>query len=157
MRKQASAPAVIRNRKARHDYHVEETFEAGLVLTGTEVKSVRAGKVTLPGGFVVIEEGEAWLVEVYIAPYEQAAAFNVDPQRRRKLLIKRREIERLTRAVSAKGWTLVPLSIYFVRGWAKVEVGLCRGKREFDKRDSLRAREAERDVQRALGSRRYDD
>lgn len=157
MKKAADNAPVVRNRKAWHDYHVEETVEAGLMLVGTEVKSVRAGKVTLTGGFVTIEGGEAWLVEVFIAPYEQASAFNVDSRRRRKLLLNRREIDKLTVKVQAKGMTLVPLAIYFRRGFAKLEVGLCRGKRDYDKRDTLRDRETQRERERALSSRRYDD
>lgn len=157
MKKAADNAPVVRNRKAWHDYHVEETVEAGLMLVGTEVKSVRAGKVTLTGGYVTIEGGEAWLVEVFIAPYEQASAFNVDSRRRRKLLLNRREIDKLTVKVQAKGMTLVPLAIYFKRGYAKLEVGLCRGKRDYDKRDTLRDRETQRERERALSSRRYDD
>ena len=157
MAKGADHAPTVRNRKAWHDYHVEETVEAGLMLAGTEVKSVRAGKVTLTGGFVVIEDGEAWLVEVYIAPYEQGSMFNVDPRRRRKLLLNRREIDKLDTKVQAKGWTLVPLAVYFKHGYAKLEVGLCRGKREYDKRDALRDRESQREAERAMSSRRYDD
>ncbi|MBI5834162.1 MAG: SsrA-binding protein SmpB [Armatimonadetes bacterium] len=156
MKKADNAPTV-RNRKAWHDYHVEETVEAGLMLVGTEVKSVRAGKVQLTGGFVVIEDNEAWLVEVFISPYEQASSFNVDPRRRRKLLLNRREIDKMMVKVQAKGMTLMPLAIYFKRGYAKLEVGICRGKREFDKRDTLREREADREKERAMSSRRYDD
>lgn len=150
---------VVRNRKALHEYHIEDTLEAGLVLTGTEVKSVRAGKVTLTGGFVVVDNGEAWLRDVFIAPYEQGSFTNVDPLRLRKLLLNRREIARLVLRTREAGWTLVPLSIYFVRGKAKLELGVARGKRAYDKRESLRTREATRDKERALADhrRRQDD
>lgn len=147
---------VIRNRKASHEYHIEDTLEAGLVLTGTEVKSVRAGKVTLTGGFVVVEDGEAWLRDTYIAPYEQGSFTNVDPHRRRKLLLHRRELDRLSKRTRETGYTLVPLAIYFVRGRAKLEVGVARGKRAYDKREALRDREATRDKDRALAALRRE-
>ncbi|MCC7495269.1 MAG: SsrA-binding protein SmpB [Fimbriimonadaceae bacterium] len=148
---------VQRNRKAYHDYLIEDTLEAGLALTGTEVKSVRAGQVTLTGGFVVIEEGQAWLRDVYIAPYEQGNLMNVEPLRRRKLLLHRSEINRLARRTHEAGWTLVPLQVHFRRGRAKLEIGIARGKRSYDKRESLRNREAERDKARALAARRRED
>ena len=144
---------VIRNRKASHDYHIEDTLEAGLVLTGTEIKSIRAGKVTLPGGFVVLDGNEVWLRDVYVAPYDQGSFSNVDPLRRRKLLLNRREINRLAGRTREAGWTLVPLAIYFKHGKAKLEVGLARGKRSYDKRETIRQRDAERDKDRALAAR----
>ncbi len=149
--------AVIRNRKAWHEYLIEDTFEAGLVLTGNEVKSVRAGKVTLTGGFVYIEDGQAWLRDVYIAPYEQGSYTNLDPHRLRKLLLHKREIARLSGRSRESGWTMVPLSIYFARGKAKLEVGLAKGKRAYDKRTALRDRETERERARAMSSRGRDD
>jgi SsrA-binding protein len=145
----AHAP-VVRNRKALHDYHVEDRIEAGLVLVGTEVKSIRAGRINLTGGFVVIEHGEAWLRDVYIAPYEQGSVFNVEPRRRRKLLLARREIAKLELRSHESGWTLVPLAVYFRHGYAKLEVGVARGKRAYDKREALRDRESAREKEREV-------
>jgi SsrA-binding protein len=143
---------VMRNRKAWHDYHIEDTVEAGLVLVGCEVKSVRAGQVNLTGGFVLVEAGEAWLVDVYIAPYEQGSHFNVEPRRRRKLLLSRREIHRLEGRGRERGYTLVPLAVYFKRGFAKLEVGVARGKRAYDKREALQARESAREKEREMAA-----
>lgn len=145
-----------RNRKAFHDFAIEDTWEAGLVLTGPEVKSLRAGKVQLQGGFVTIDGGEAWLREVHIAPYEQGSLANTDPLRPRKLLLHRRELDRLVGRVQQSGYALVPLNIYFRRGRAKLEIGLGRGKHSYDKRESLRNREASRDRERALAERHRD-
>ncbi len=144
---------VVRNRKAWHDYTIDDTWEAGLVLTGPEVKSLRAGKVQLQGGFVTIDDGQAWLREIHIAPYEQGSLANGDPLRPRKLLLHRRELDRLGGRAQQSGFTLVPLSIYFLRGRAKLEVGLARGKRSYDKRTAIRDREADRDRDRALAER----
>lgn len=156
MADQPHAPTV-RNKKAWHDYHIEDTLEAGLVLVGTEVKSIRAGKINLTGGFVVIDSGEAWLRDVFVAPYEQGSTFNVDPRRARKLLLSRREIDKLQGRSREKGWTLVPLAVYFKHGFAKLEIGLGRGKREFDKRESLRERESTREKERTLAAWRSKD
>lgn len=156
MAEKSDGQTVVRNRKARHEYNIEDTLEAGLVLTGNEVKSVRQGKVTLTGGFVFVEDGEAWLRDVYIAPYEQGSITNVDPHRKRKLLLKRREIDRLTGRTHEAGWTLVPLSIYFKRGKAKLEVGVAKGKRAYDKREAIRSRDTAREKERALANWRRE-
>jgi SsrA-binding protein len=144
---------VALNRRARHDYAIEQTLEAGLVLTGTEIKSVRAGKVSLTDGFARVREGEAWLENVYVAPYEQGARENPDPRRRRKLLLRRGQIADLGAKTQQKGLTLVPLKVYLKRGRAKIELGLARGKHTYDKRHALAEREAKRDIERALRAR----
>lgn len=145
---------VVRNRKARHLYHVLETYEAGIVLFGAEVKSVRAGKVSIRESYGAVEKGEAYLVHMDIAPYENRGFVEHDRKRRRKLLLHKREIRRLTGKVREKGYTLVPLRVYFRRGFAKVELGLARGKTHGDKRQSLKRREAEREVEREMARRR---
>ena len=130
---------VATNRKARHEYFIEKTYEAGIVLTGTEIKSVRAGRVSLQEGFVLIKNGEAWLINVHIAQYEQGNRFNHEERRDRKLLLKRREIQELYGAATRRGYTIVPLRMYInERGLAKVEIGLARGKQLHDKRESER-------------------
>jgi SsrA-binding protein len=141
---------VAGNRRAYHDYFIDETMEAGLVLTGTEVKSVRAGRVNLREAYARIERGEAWLWNAHISPYEHGNRFNHEPQRTRKLLLHRTEISRLNTSMKKKGYTLIPLRMYFKRNHAKVELGLARGKKLYDKRDSLADRDAKRDVERAL-------
>lgn len=142
------------NRKAFHDYAVVDRIEAGLELLGTEVKSVRAGNVSLTGGYAKIEEsGRAVLYDVHIAPYECGNRFNHEPTRPRTLLLHRREIDRLRGLVAQKGYTLVPLKLYFRQRWAKVEIGLCKGKQDEDKRDSLRRKEADREARRAVARR----
>lgn len=141
---------IATNRRARHDYFIDETLEAGVVLTGTEIKSVREGKITLTDGFARVRDGEAWLENVYVAPYEQGARENPDPRRRRKLLLRRRQIAELGAKTAQKGLTLVPLKIYLTRGRAKVELGVARGKHTYDKRHSIAEREAKLDVERAL-------
>lgn len=141
------------NRKARHEYEIEESYEAGLVLTGTEIKSVRAGKVNLQDSFARVENGEVWLHNVHISPYEMGNRFNVEPRRVRKLLLNRREIDRLMGKVEQRGLTLIPLRVYFRGGRAKVELGLGRGKRLFDRREDIARRTAEREVERALKER----
>ncbi|MBO9333943.1 MAG: SsrA-binding protein SmpB [Roseiflexus sp.] len=142
------------NRKARHDYIIEETYEAGIALTGSEIKSIRAGQVNLRGGYVRIVDGEAWLYDVHIAPYKQSGTyFNHEPTRPRKLLLHRREISRLAGQVERQGYTLVPLRLYLRRQRAKVEIGLARGKKLYDKRDDIARREARRDIERALKER----
>lgn len=148
---------VADNRKARHDYFIEETYEAGLALTGSEIKSVRAGRVNLRGGYARVENGEVWLYDVHISPYEQSGThFNHEPTRPRKLLLHRREISRILGLVERQGYTLVPLRIYFKGRRAKLELGLGRGKKLYDKRDDIARREAQRDIDRAMKSRRYD-
>ncbi len=145
---------VARNRKASHDYFLEDRFEAGLVLRGTEIKSIRAGQVSLKEAHVVVNGDEAWIVDMHIAPYEAASKYNHEPKRRRKLLLHKREIERLYGKVRQKGYTVIPTQLYLKRGLAKVEIALGRGKRKYDKRRELARKAAERDVERALSSRR---
>jgi SsrA-binding protein len=147
---------IARNRKARHLYHVLETIEAGLVLTGTEVKSLRAGKANLGDAYAVVEGNEAWLVHLHISPYDQGNQFNHDPLRKRKLLLHRKDLRRLVGKTREKGLTLIPLSLYFKGGWAKVEIALARGKKAFDKRDDIAKRDAERDMARAMSRRRRE-
>lgn len=142
---------VATNRKARHEYFIEETFEAGLALTGTEIKSIRLGRVNLQDGFVLVRNGEAFLYNVHIATYEQGNRFNHDETRARKLLLHKREISQLHAAATQRKWTIVPLRLYINdRGLAKVQIGLARGKRQYDKRDTIAKRDAERDVRRAI-------
>lgn len=141
---------VARNRKALHEYSVLDTWEAGLVLAGPEVKSLRDGKLSLNDAFGRVENGEVWLYNLHISPYNPASRWNLDPARPRKLLLHRREIRRLIGAVHEKGLTLVPLDVYFRRGYAKVTLALARGRKRHDKREELKRRETEREVQRAL-------
>jgi SsrA-binding protein len=145
---------IASNRRARHDYVIEDTFEAGIALTGTEVKSLRAGRASLADGFAQISDGEVWLHNVHIPEYTQGTWTNHLPRRTRKLLLHRGEIERLDRKVSEGGQTLVPLSLYFKDGKVKVELALARGKRTYDKRQDLAKRDAAREVERALRRRR---
>lgn len=142
---------IATNRKARHDYHIEDTLEAGLVLTGSEIKSVRAGQVNLRDAYAALRDDELWLLNAHIAPYQQASYDNHEPRRPRKLLLHRREINRLIGKLQEKGLTLVPLKIYLRDSRAKVELGLARGKRQYDKRQSLRERDDRRKIDRALG------
>lgn len=145
---------VATNRRARHDYALEETFEVGMVLTGPEVKSLRGGRASLVDAYARVRDGEVWIENLHIPPYEMAdARRRYDPMRPRKLLLKRKEIERLIGKTAEKGLTLVPLKIYFTRGMAKMELGLGKGKRRFEKRDSIAEREHRRDVERTLASR----
>lgn len=148
--KKPDIQVVAENRKARHDYHVEETVEAGLVLTGTEVKSLRLGRAQLREGYAAIDRGEAYLYNVHISPYDHGNRFNHDPLRRRKLLMHKGEIMRLLGRVREKGYTLVPLRLYFKRGRAKLEIGLARGKKVYDKRADIAERDANRAIERAL-------
>jgi SsrA-binding protein len=152
--KPGTGPAVARNPKARHDFHIISTWEVGLVLTGSEIKSVREGKVSLKGAFGVIRRGEAWLEGMNIAPYDAGGYANHDPLRPRKLLMHRQELRRLIGAVERKGLTLVPLDLHLREGWAKVTLALAQGKRLHDKREDLKRRAAERDAARAMGRRR---
>jgi SsrA-binding protein len=147
-----SGPKTIAvNRRARHEYSINETLEAGLALTGTEIKSVRAGKVNLAEAYARIERGEAWLIGVHIAPWEQASRFNHEPRRERKLLLHRSEIDELLGLTKAKGFTIVPLRLYInERGRAKVELGVARGKQLYDKRRTIAERDARRDVAREM-------
>ncbi|MEZ4656061.1 MAG: SsrA-binding protein SmpB [Caldilineaceae bacterium] len=142
---------VATNRKARHDYFIEETFDAGIVLTGTEIKSVRAGRVNLRDGFVLIRDSEAWLMNVHIAHYEHGNRNNHPEVRQRKLLLHKREINRIHGQATQRNWTIVPLRMYIdAKGLAKVEIGLARGKHTYDKRASISKRESDRDLRRAL-------
>lgn len=141
---------VARNRKAHHEYHVLDTWEAGIVLTGPEVKSIRAGKVSLAEAFARVEDGEVWLHGMHVSPYDPATRWNTDPVRPRKLLLHAREIRRLIGAMREKGLTLVPLELYFRRGLAKVTLALARGKKLHDKRETLKRRTAEREMERAV-------
>jgi SsrA-binding protein len=145
---------IARNRRARYDYRIEDTYEAGLVLTGTEVKSLRAGRASLADGFGQISDGEVWLHNVHIPEYTEGTWTNHEPRRTRKLLLHRREIDKLSSATAEQGLTLVPLSLYFKDGKVKVELGLGRGKRTYDKRHDLASRDAAREVDRALRRRR---
>jgi len=143
------------NRKARHDYFIDETIEAGLALTGAEVKSLRAGRANLKDSYARIERGNAVLLNVHISPYDPASRANQEPTRSRRLLLHRREIDRLEGKLKQKGLTLVPLRLYFNdKGRAKVELGLAHGKRQYDKREAIKEREARREAARAMGRRR---
>lgn len=144
---------VATNRKARHDFEILDTYEAGLVLTGSEIKSIRAGHVNLREGFVQPRGDELWLLNVHIASYEQAGMFGHDPLRPRKLLLHRREIDRLMSQIQEKGLTLVPTLMYLTRGRAKIEIALARGKKQYDKRSALRERDSDRQIQRTLNER----
>jgi SsrA-binding protein len=141
---------VANNRKARHLYQILETMEAGLVLTGTEVKSLRAGKVNIGDAYALVEGEQVWLHNLHISPYEQGNRANPDPLRKRKLMLHRREINRLVGKIREKGLALIPLRIYFRGGWAKVELALGRGKKSHDKRDDIAKRDAEREMARAM-------
>jgi SsrA-binding protein len=141
---------VSTNRKARHDYEILDTYEAGLVLTGSEIKSIRAGHVNLREGFVQVRGNELWLLNAHIATYDQAGQFGHDPLRPRKLLLHRKEINRIAARVQEKGLTIVPITLYLTRGLAKVEIALARGKRQYDKRESLRRRDSQRQIERSL-------
>ncbi|MGH3383649.1 MAG: SsrA-binding protein SmpB [Nocardioidaceae bacterium] len=153
MAKEQARKMIAQNRKARHEYHVEDTFEAGLVLTGTEVKSLRAGRASLVDGFAEVRDNEIWLQGVHIPPYTQGTWTNHEPRRARKLLLHRTEIERISGRVAERGLTIVPLALYFTEGKAKVEIALAKGKRSYDKRQALAKREADRDAAREMGRR----
>jgi SsrA-binding protein len=141
------------NRRARHDYEILDTFEAGIALEGSEVKSIREGKVVLKDSFAHVRDGEVWLVGTYIAPYEFSRGGGHDPERTRKLLLHRREIARINSKLGEQGLTLVPLQIYLKDGKAKVELGLGRGKRTIDKREAIKERDQQREIERALRRR----
>lgn len=146
--------AVATNRRARHDYEILERMEAGIALTGSEVKSLRGGRASLSEAFARVRDGEVWLENMHIAPYEQGEKRGYDPRRTRKLLLHRREIERLIGKTAERGLALVPMRVYFAHGLAKVELGLGRGKRQFEKRQAIAEREHKREMQRAAGRRR---
>ncbi len=144
---------IAQNKKARHDFHIEDTWEAGLVLQGTEVKSLREGRASLVDGFVDIDNGEVWLHGVHIAEYAQGTWTNHSARRKRKLLLNRVEINKIERKIGDKGYTIVPLSLYFKDGRAKIEIALARGKKEYDKRHSLAERQANREKEQAVQRR----
>lgn len=141
------------NRKARHDYFVEETIEAGIALVGTEVKSIRAGKCNLKDCYADVRNGEVFIYNMHISPYEQGNIFNVDPLRERKLLLHKEQISRFNGLIAREGYTLIPLSLYLKEGKVKVALGLCRGKKNYDKRDSMLEKAHKRDMERALKER----
>ena len=145
-----STKVIAENRKARHDYFVIETYEAGIELFGTEVKSLRAGAVNLKDSYCEIDGGEMFALGIHISPYEQGNIFNRDPLRPKKLLMHKREIMKLTGLVSREGYTLVPLSLYFKGSRVKMALGLCKGKKLYDKRDTIARRDADRDIERAM-------
>lgn len=153
MAKQHGRQLITQNRKARHDYHIEDVVEAGLVLTGTEVKSLRAGRASLVDGYASISEGQAWLYGVHIPEYTQGTWNNHTPRRTRKLLLHKGEITRLLGKTRETGMTLVPLSLYFLDGWVKVEIAVARGKKNYDKRQALAAKQAGREAARAMAAR----
>ncbi|WP_336207833.1 SsrA-binding protein SmpB [Nonomuraea sp. LPB2021202275-12-8] len=150
MPRETGRKVIAQNKRARHDYHVEDTFEAGLVLQGTEVKSLREGRASLSDGYATIDAGEAWLMNVHIPEYTQGTWTNHAARRKRKLLLHRKEIEKLAAKTKEGGLTIVPLSLYFKDGKAKVEIGIARGKKDWDKRQSLAEQQAKREMARAL-------
>ena len=143
---------VAQNKKARHDYSIVDTIEAGIVLTGTEIKSVRAARIQLKDGYAQIKNGEAWLINVHIAPFEQGNIWNQDPDRTRKLLLKKKQITKLQNDLKGTVMTLVPLQVYLKNGFAKVLLGIAKGKHDYDKRESIKRREQERDIKRIIKS-----
>ncbi len=145
---------VCRNRRARHNYHVEDTMEAGLVLVGTEVKSLRQGRADLADSYAMFQEGELFLVGSHIAEYDKASHFNHNPRRPRKLLLHKRAIRRLGVKIRERGYTLVPLEIYFQEGWAKVLLGLAKGRKQYDNRETIRRKEERREMREAARDRR---
>lgn len=140
---------VAENRQARHEYFIEETYEAGLVLTGTEVKSIRLGRLSLRDGYAEVRDGEAWLVNVHISPYDKGNRFNQDPIRRRKLLLHKGEIRKLQAAIRERGFTLVPLNLFLKNNRVKITLAVARGKKQYDKRETLAKRDVEREIERA--------
>ena len=153
MAKEKGRRLIAQNRKARHDYHIHDTYEAGIVLSGTEVKSLREGRANLNDAFATIDDGEVWLRGAHIPEYSHGTWTNHAARRTRKLLLTRREISKIQRELEGSGTTLVPLSLYFSNGYAKVEIALATGKREYDKRRAIAARESKREAERALASR----
>ena len=153
MPREQGRKVVASNRKARHDYAILDTYEVGLVLTGTEVKSLRAGRASLVDGFASIDDGEVWLQHVHIPEYVQGTWTNHEPRRIRKLLLHRDEIRKIQGKLRDEGITLVPLQVYFHNGYAKVEIGLAKGKKSYDKRQDLAAKDAQKEINRAIGRR----
>ncbi|MEN2994680.1 MAG: SsrA-binding protein SmpB [Thermodesulfovibrio sp.] len=148
-----SIKVIAQNKKAYTDYFIDETIEAGIVLTGTEVKSLREGKANLKDSYVIIKDNEAWLLNCHISPYSHGNIFNHEPLRTRKLLLHRKEIERLKGKIQQKGYTLIPLKLYFKGPYVKVEIALARGRKKYEKRDIIKKREAQREIERALKSK----
>lgn len=148
--KKKNSPPKIENRKARHDYHIDETYEAGVALKGTEVKSIRAGKASLNEAFAYLQNGEVWLKNMYVKPYEFGTHNNHDERRDRKLLLKKSEIREIDKYINQKGFALIPLKLYFKRGYAKILVGLGRGKKSYDKRDDIKEKDAKRELDRKI-------
>ncbi|MDG4657137.1 SsrA-binding protein SmpB [Ectobacillus antri] len=144
---------VAQNKKAYHDYFIEETYEAGMVLQGTEIKSIRAGRVNLKDAYARIQNGEIWIFGMHISPYEQGNRYNHDPLRTRKLLLHRKEILKLIGYTKETGYTIVPLRIYLQNGFAKMQIGVAKGKKNYDKREDLKKKEAKRDIERAFRER----
>ena len=155
MPKETGEKLIASNKKARHEYHIIDTFEAGLVLTGSEVKSLRMGRASLVDGYGFIERGEAWLDTIYIPEYLNGSWTNHAPRRKRKLLLHRQEIDKLYQKTREGGMTIVPLRLYFLNGRAKVEIALARGKKEYDKRQTLRERQDRREADRAISTRKH--
>lgn len=153
MPREQGRKVIAQNRKARHDYAIEDVFEAGMVLTGTEVKSLRAGRATLTDGFAQVENGEVWLRGVHIPEYDLGTWTNHEPRRPRKLLLTKDEIRRIANKTKESGLTLVPLAMYFKDGFAKVEIALARGRKSYDKRQAIAERESKRETERATGRR----
>jgi SsrA-binding protein len=153
MAREQGTKYIAQNKKARHDYHIETTYEAGLVLSGTEVKALRAGRASLVDGFAMVSDGEVWLHNVHIPEYTQGTWNNHTPRRVRKLLLHKDEVEKLAQKTKEGGRTIVPLSLYFKNGYAKVEIALATGKKNYDKRHTIAERDAKRDVQREMGRR----
>jgi SsrA-binding protein len=146
---------LAQNKKASHDYFIEETYEAGIVLQGTEIKSIRAGRVNLRDSFARVENGEVFVYGMHISPYEQGNRYNHDPLRPRKILLHKKEIDRLAGVTKEKGYALIPLKIYIKNGYAKVLLGVARGKKNYDKRESLKRKEAAREIERAFKARQH--
>lgn len=144
---------IAQNKKANHDYFIEETYEAGIVLQGTEIKSMRAGRVQLKDSYAKIINGEVFIIGMHISPYEQGNRYNHDPERTRKLLLHRKQINKLIGETKEAGYSLVPLKIYLKNGYAKMLIGLARGKKKYDKREDLKQKEAKRDIERAFRER----
>ncbi len=157
MAKEKGEKLIASNKKARHDYLIEETVEAGIVLTGTEVKSLRAGRASLVDAYAIIDRGEAWLEGVHIPEYTAGTWTNHSPRRKRKLLLHKKEIDRLGGSITRGGYTLVPLKMYFADGRAKVELALAKGKREYDKRQALREKQDKREAERAMKQKNRGD
>jgi SsrA-binding protein len=153
MARETGRKVIAQNRKARHDYSIEDVFEAGLVLTGTEVKSLREGRATLTDGYAIVEDGEMWLRGVHIPVYDLGTWTNHEPRRSRKLLLRREEIRRISNKTKESGLTLIPLAMYFKDGYAKVEIALARGRKSYDKRHAIAERESKRETDRATGRR----